>query len=194
MLSTKKKSKSNFITPGTIKPDSKFKHTAIKMSIDDIIMGAYNTVNLICKIPNKSEQIRIVTRKMMNSFDFILAILHKEMIENLYMAFFMLGKKVSIELNELQNEGKIGNIIFLINDGIPKLKPEIYRSIKRHESNKWRIKLGHTHTKIILMQTDNNYYIVEGSGNLSVNAYIEQYVFDNNEMIYNFHKSWIENI
>jgi len=53
----------------------------------------------------------------------------------------------------------------------------------------------HSHAKIFLAKTKCDKYIVfEGSGNLSDNARLEQYLFENNKETYEFHKNWIENI
>jgi hypothetical protein len=39
-----------------------------------------------------------------------------------------------------------------------------------------------------------DYYTVEGSGNLSYNSRIEQAVIDNDKSLFEFTKSWIEEI
>ena len=50
------------------------------------------------------------------------------------------------------------------------------------------------HAKVFLAKTkDNRYIVFEGSGNLSDNARIEQYLIEDNEITYNFHKEWIIN-
>ena len=42
--------------------------------------------------------------------------------------------------------------------------------------------------------TDNRYFVVEGSGNLSNNARIEQYLFEQSKEMFDFHKSWVDEI
>lgn len=39
-----------------------------------------------------------------------------------------------------------------------------------------------------------NYYVIEGSGNLSFNSRIEQFIIDNDKKIYDFTISWISHI
>ncbi len=175
--------------------NSNFKSGSIQISTKQRTLISLNKLNEIAKIPEKDEQFRIITRKAINSFDFILAVLaEKGRIDEMFIAFYRIGKKVAIELNELQKKNKIGKITFLINDGFPKLVPDAYNTIKQLESEKWEVKLENNHTKIIGMKCNEDFLIVEGSGNLSINARIEQYVFDNNEEIYNFHKKWINEI
>ena len=44
------------------------------------------------------------------------------------------------------------------------------------------------HSKVQLIKSDGNYFVVEGSGNFSENAANEQYIFVNNEEVYRFRK------
>jgi hypothetical protein len=143
--------------------------------------------------PVDNEQIRIVTMKRINSFDFILGILEKhENIDELIIAFYRLNNKVTTELAELKKSNKIKEIQLLINDGFPKMVSNVWRRLKSLEKE-GVLKIGiiNNHTKIILAKAGKNYYVVEGSGNLSNNARIEQYVWDNNKDLYYFHKEWI---
>lgn len=171
-----------------------FKNTSIGISLHSVFCESLGRISDLSGLPLKNEHKRIVTRKAINSFDFIQAILAKEKINELYIAFYRIGKKTATQLKEIQEKGHVDNITFLINDGFPKLVPDAYNLIKGYESENWKVKLENNHTKIILAKTKNNFYIVEGSGNLSINARIEQYCFDNNEEIYNFHKTWIDKI
>jgi len=51
------------------------------------------------------------------------------------------------------------------------------------------------HAKVFLAKTTCDKHIVfEGSGNLSDNSRLEQYIFEDNESVYNFHKKWIDDI
>ena len=67
-------------------------------------------------------------------------------------------------------------------------------SYSQHNSNA-HVSFAHNHAKVFLAKTKNMHLVFEGSGNLSDNARIEQYLFENNKQSYDFHKSWIlENI
>ena len=67
-------------------------------------------------------------------------------------------------------------------------------AIKHFEQNPELINLTYlgSHAKIILIKTDVSYYSIETSANLSPNSRIEQYVINNHEQLYLFHKNWIE--
>lgn len=39
-----------------------------------------------------------------------------------------------------------------------------------------------------------NHFVFEGSGNMSDNARIEQYLYENNQKTFNFHKQWMNDL
>lgn len=175
--------------------NSNFKCGSIVLTFEKVLLKSLNKINELGSLPQRNQQHVIITRKMINSFDFILAICQKEIIVELTIAFYRISKKAIIELRELQKRKKIDKITFLINDGFPKLVTSTYNLLIQFKSKNWLIKLENNHTKIILAKTNiNNYYVIEGSGNLSINARIEQYRFENSEQTYNFHKNWIDKI
>lgn len=191
----KRKSTENIVNEFKIVlENSNFKNGSISMTVENQFQISLNKLSELTHFPEGNEQIRIVTRKAINSFDFILAVLATNDIDELIIAFYRIGKKVIIELSELHKQKKIKRIVFLINDGFPKLVPDAWNLMKSFESESWIVKVENNHTKIILMHSSSNYFVVEGSGNLSINARIEQYLFENNKLIYNFHKNWIEKI
>lgn len=196
MLKPVRKKRKTFgaITDEFNKKESCFKNTAESFNLKELALISINKINELTNIPSEGEHIRIVTRKAINSFDFILAITNNEDIQELTLSTYRIGKKVVNQLIELQKIDKIDKINILINDGFPKLVPDCWNLIKSFESEKWIIKLENNHTKILLIDTIKNKYIVEGSGNMSINARIEQYCFDNSEQIYNFHYNWINKI
>ena len=182
-------------THSTFVPEvSNFKSGSIKISGKQTYFSSLRNIDQLGGIPNKNEGFRIVTRKNINSFDFVLAILAHQSIEHLTIAIYRIGKKVLTEIKEIQKSGKIGKVTLLVNDGFPRLCKDAWSIMKSLEGNNFEIKIENNHTKIILMKTLGGFYVVEGSGNLSINARIEQYAFDNNERLYNFHKTWIKAI
>ena len=176
------------------KKESNFKNVCLNLNIHEICAISINKINELNGLPKKSEHIRIVTKKAINTFDFIQAICSKEIIIELTIAVYRVGKKVVNTLNELHKNGDIKKITILLNDGFPKFIPETWNLLKSIESDNFVLKLENNHTKILLMRTKDNYYCVEGSGNMSINARIEQYCFDNNKKIYDFHYNWITKI
>jgi hypothetical protein len=190
-----KKRKSKFKVLSEVnKETSNFKSSGIGVSLNDICMQSLSNIKELISIPDKGQHFRLVTKKAINTFDFIQAILVNEPIKELTIAFYRIGKKTAAQLKDLQKANKIGSVTFLINDGFPKLVTDAYNFIKGYEAKDWKVKLENNHTKIILAKTKDNYYVIEGSGNMSINARIEQYCFDNNKDIYDFHYKWIGDI
>ena len=52
----------------------------------------------------------------------------------------------------------------------------------------------HNHSKVLAVKTETGYYVFEGSGNMSDNARIEQYVYEESKDVYNFHKGWMNEL
>lgn len=197
MLKQKKKknrSKNTLYAFKQVGKESAFKNSSIGISTDELFFQSLDKLNKIAELPKPGQQTHIVTQNAINSFDFILAILANSTIKTLHIAFYRIGKKVVTELHELLKSGKIEHIHLLINDGFPKLVPDCWNLIKSLESEHFKIRVENNHTKIILADTETDTYIIEGSGNLSINARIEQYIIMNNPEVYNFHKTWIEAI
>ena len=42
--------------------------------------------------------------------------------------------------------------------------------------------------------SEGNYYTIEGSGNMSFNSRVEQYVIDNDKELFDFTNEWIDDI
>jgi hypothetical protein len=60
------------------------------------------------------------------------------------------------------------------------------------ELNGWDVYVINNHSKIILMKTESNYYVLETSSNLNENPKIEQYSFENNKELYDFYYAFFE--
>ena len=190
------KKKQTSVFAGDTFTDSRdnFRSNSIAITTSNRIRESYLLIKKIAKIPEPGEQLRIVTQKELLAFDFILAILKEEKILEMYLAFFQMGKKIAIEIVRLFNQGDILNIFLLLNDGLLKQKPDVYGILEANKSDNFRVITARTHTKIILIRTPGNHYVIEGSGNMSVGARIEQYIFEENRPVYDFHRKWMEDL
>jgi len=180
------------------KPSKKninFKPNSISLVNKEKIKLSINKVSNIGGMPQTNSQLRIITKSVINSFDILLSVFeNSNKIEDLTIVSYRIGKKVVIELNELQKQNKIKNITILISGGMRRLMPDVYNAVKSFESEKFIIKEAESHAKITLIKSNNNFYVIEGSGNMNTNAKIEQYIIDNDILLYNFHKDWIDKI
>lgn len=161
----------------------------------------YNKVNdleKICPNPKEGEQYRIITEKQFNAFALILKIIQDKNIDEMYLAIYRINEPTVNAIIELIEGGKIKKGKFIISN--------FFNQTKKPE--KWAIKLKdycdtnenfehvytHNHSKILACKSGENHYVFEGSGNMSDNARIEQYIYENSIEAYNFHKKWITEI
>lgn len=177
------------------------KQRAIKRLIQNYQLHTLKAKALedLCVKPKKNEQYRIITEKQFNAFSLIIHVLEEEMIEELYVAIYRINQPTVESIIDFIEVGKIKSATFVISNFFNQTKkPEKWAKLlcefaKKNENVKHIY--THNHAKVVAMRTDkSNYYVFEGSGNMSDNARIEQYIYDNNEGVYNFHKEWMSNI
>ena len=163
----------------------------------------YNRVSsideLLGKLPEKNEQIRIITQKSFNAFAILLYIAEKVNIEELILGVFRIDKNSVTGIKELYESMNIKQITIILSSFfIQTKKPEqSAQMLIEFAKDKENIKIVFcwNHTKIMGVKTnDDKYYIVEGSGNMTDNAKIEQYLFEQSKEMYYLHKSWMEEL
>jgi len=94
------------------------------------------------------------------------------------------------------NDGRIKTATILMSNLRNKAHREKEEITKKYFVENPNIELiyAHSHSKIMSFKCGENYYTVEGSGNLSFNSRIEQYIIDNDQEMFYFTKEWIEEI
>jgi hypothetical protein len=140
-------------------------------------------------------QYRFVTKKSFNAIVVLDYLLKNYVIVELIIAVYRMNE---LSVNKLKSIIDNSNIQCYI------LLSDFFRENKRYE--RWcenlimyanekqnvNIAFANNHAKVFITKTQDEKYIVfEGSGNLSDNARIEQYLIEDNKQTYNFHKEWI---
>lgn len=138
-------------------------------------------------------QYRIVTTKNMNALTAIYALLQNHEPEEIIIAIYRMNQPAVVKIIGLSETVPISILI-----------SSFFRENKKYEN--WTrmlinaakdnpnltVKSTWSHAKVTLIKTKCGKHIVfEGSGNLSDNARIEQYILENNKQAYEFHKNWI---
>lgn len=146
------------------------------------------------KLPEKGEQLRLITTKAFNSIAIIKYIAEKEKIKSAKLLIFAINQYAAKLLIELKKDGNLKNTVLVIssirNPGI-KDKCIAVELLKKH----FKIIFITSHAKIAILETEQgNYYNIEGSGNFSYNARLEQYVIDNEKGLFDFSKKWIKEV
>ncbi|HBL77730.1 MAG: hypothetical protein A2W90_02515 [Bacteroidetes bacterium GWF2_42_66] len=147
-----------------------------------------------CKI-DEGIQYRIVTNNSFNALTVLKAISEIEKVNKLYISSFRINAKAIIFLKEIIINQKIeSNILtssFLGETKKHEAAIDLLRKLKE-ETNLVKIGFAWLHTKVFLIKTESGKHIVfEGSGNMSNNAKIEQYIYENNQQVFEFHANWI---
>lgn len=160
---------------------------------------AEKTMQVIRKVeeiglPKKGWQTRIITMKAFNSVAIIKLIADKESISSAKLVIFAINQKAARTLIELKEGGRLNNCRLVISDirnaGI-KDKSKAVTMLEPH----FKIDFLKSHAKISVLETRaGNYYTIEGSGNFSYNARLEQYIIDNDKRLFDFSEEWIKEI
>lgn len=156
-------------------------------------------LNDLCQYPKKNEQYRIITEKQFNAYSLILSVLQNEnSIDELLIAIYRINESTVNSIIDFIEAGKIKKASFVISNFFNQTKkPEKWAlKLKDFADNNENVKhcYIHNHSKVICINIKNDYYVFEGSGNMSDNARIEQYLYENNKQSYEFHKDWISKI
>lgn len=159
-----------------------------------------STLKDLTELPAKDEQFRLITQQHFNTFTFILYIIEKHgQINDLDVITFNINEGTILALLDLLDRKIILNLRIVISDSVKFRMPQRVEQLKkayedRKESGNFMVLFVWNHSKIAIAKTGENYYIIEGSGNFSSNAEIEQYIFENNKEMYEFHKGWINDV
>ncbi len=155
---------------------------------------------LLPELPEANEVYKILSGK--GGFSSIAVIKYtaeREVIKNLYVSTFRIGKKQFHELRRLHDDGRIEYAAFVCSDTFKRVdedKDYDYFSFVRETAEElgWDIFTLNNHSKIILMQTEDNFYICETSSNLNENPKIEQYSFENDKCLFGFYQDFFESV
>jgi len=156
-----------------------------------------SNIKELLPLPKENEQYRIITQEAFNAYTFILYILEREEIEHMHLSTFNIKETIIEALFDLLKAGQIKTLRLMISESVRFRMPKRIAQLQdlfTQNKDKYdiKVKLNWNHSKIILVKTKDNFYCIEGSGNLSDNAQIEQYIIDNNQDLYDFHKSWMD--
>lgn len=147
-------------------------------------------------IPTQEQQFRIVTKKSINSFAIIQNFLKNNTIDDMYMAYYSIGRDVTDIIIDGLKEKKIKKATILVSDFFKSQDKDWLNALDNYQKHNKNIKFSvfNTHTKIAIFKIKKDYYVIEGSGNLTMTAKLENYIFENDRKMYNFHKKWIKEL
>ena len=146
-------------------------------------------------LPSRDECVKLISLDGgFASINFICLVAVKETILELTASTLRVGEKQFEHLTTMNESGKLLKASFFIGSI---MKEDVKLVNKRYDyytkfkqackNNNWEFVVINNHSKIILMKTENNYYVLETSSNLNENPKIEQYSFENDKELYNFY-------
>ena len=187
--------KLEWATP-TVEPKNKESFDkAIKAKYEKLVCESVNNFQRIVELPLlPGTQYRIITTLNFNALTVLNAMLDKYVVDELTLAIYRMNIGAVETIKEFADTGTPTNILL----------SSFFRENKKYE--RWtqnieeystqipnlKVAFAWNHAKVCLIKTQCNKHIVfEGSGNLSDNARIEQYILEDNKQAYNFHHNWI---
>lgn len=143
-------------------------------------------------------QYRIITETGFNAITVVEYLAKLYSLTEVYIAVYRMNQQAVNKISEFVDDKKITCNILLSSFFRENKKYEKWCSdLISYSENKENVKVAFAwnHAKVFLAKTSDNRHIVfEGSGNLSDNARIEQYIIEDNKITYEFHKQWIDDI
>jgi hypothetical protein len=141
-------------------------------------------------MPAPGEAVFLYTLNSFTAFTFIIHILKHALIEELHLSTYSINERVLTSLIKQYDQGNIKSITLCISDSIKHRVPKIYDMIEMYaQTRDFKINYCWNHSKISLIKTHDDYFIVEGSGNFSENAMHEQYIWMNDQEVFEFRKA-----
>ena len=163
--------------------------TSKKRFTFDINKQVKQIEKLIDRLPNENETFYFISGKFgFSSIAIIEYIARKEKIKNLWVSTFRLGAKQAKIICDLALKGKIEKAFFITGkiNNMETSRYDYFTQIKK-EFNKhgFMIVPTNNHSKVLLFETEHNYYVCETSSNLNENPQLEQFALNNDIKLYN---------
>lgn len=146
------------------------------------------------RLPNEGEIYFLWTINSFNAFTFIPFLIRESgIITELIISTYSINKRIIDALVKLVDQEKILQVHILISDSVKTLLSGVNDHLVAIVENKKQITVRYAwnHSKIALIRTGDNHFIVEGSGNWGENARHEHYEFLNTKTVYEFRKNEI---
>jgi hypothetical protein len=155
------------------------------------------SLNDLCGTPAEGEQWRIITQHQYNAFTLILHLLKETKIKEMYLAIYRINQPTVKSITQMIEDGRIGFAYFVISDFFnhtrrPEKWADQLRDFCIQHPDACEHRYVNNHAKVCCVRTeDDRYFVFEGSGNMSDNGRVEQYIYEQSKQMYDFHKKWM---
>lgn len=177
---------------------SKFKKDNITQDLEEAKMIALDNLEFFAQvlkskgsfdIPKENSMLAIRTQSQLNAFSiFMQFIEHYKTIDFLSIQTYTIDDKTLVTLNELVNNGTIKKLQIIMTETACFRIPKIYKKLKDLFSEHKNVNLAFywVHSKVHLLQCGDDKFVIDGSGNFSMNAQVEQYNIFNSKSLFDF--------
>lgn len=146
--------------------------------------------DLMESLPDVGEAFLLFSVGQFNKFSLILWALGQiERIDKLTISTYSMTNGMLESLSNLMLTGKVGTVNVIISDSIRYRLPKVAQTLDSMHTampDKFNLKYCWNHSKVCLINTGKLYLCIEGSGNFSDNAAMEQYIIINSKQAYEF--------
>lgn len=139
-------------------------------------------------IPQRGGIVWMQSDKAFNAFDLVVFIASKFPIKHLYASTYSISRRTIDSIIEMHDKGMIEQLTLLISESMIKRNPTTIDNLMAMKSSRanLNVQFAWSHAKINLIETHDDFFVLEGSGNWSENAHFEQYVLVNDKEVFDY--------
>ena len=148
-------------------------------------------------IPEPGEQVNMMTLRAFNPWEWVRWLIKQGVtIHETLIVTYSVAYDTGIGIDDAARSGQLGPLTIVIS----LLRNSAYRDKEKILKDRWienpniHLIYAGSHAKILSLNTDRGYLTLDGSGNLSQGVRFEQYNLTNSKQLFEFHKSWIQDL
>lgn len=145
-------------------------------------------------LPSDGETFHIVSNGRFDYYSFVSVLISKlGVIDNFYASTWTMNRENVTDLIARFDAGQIAKITLFMGTYFKRREPSIYATILDGlTARAQRFICFENHTKIMLFESNNKFFVIEGSANFTANPRFEQNILCQSEALYRFHQDWME--
>jgi hypothetical protein len=155
-----------------------------------------NLKDLCGRLPEPGDIYYLWSLKSFNAFSFIRYVLSEvSYASEVILSSYNISRAVFLDLMTLVDSGVIERLHLTLSDVAKTRFPQVYELVRSEAAQRPSVEILYlwNHSKVSLIHSGDDHFVIEGSGNFSENSRHEQYIFLNNRDIYEFRAKWIRN-
>lgn len=150
----------------------------------------------LTELPKPGESFHIVSNGSFDYFNFMpVTVKLAGSLQAFYGSTWTMNRNNVVDMFKLFDEGKIKRLAILTGTYFKHRESSVANTlIEGLSARKQRFIAFENHAKVMLMNDDPNFYVMEGSANFTANPRLEQNILVNDRDLYEFHRGWMERI